>query len=171
MGAALVSDLELLASSCVLIRSGRAAASLPSLPPQRDNLPAPSHRALWKCFAEPENASSSWPNPLSFMLAHLPLLVTPRPCLYSRDHEDARTWSSFPSAAWQDLAVRGGSCVKQQKEVEICLAAAAQRLLSAAHQTHCSRETLESAPAELGLRGKAGVDIAGRDHWDTTESC
>lgn len=118
-----------------------------------------------------ENASPSWPNPLSFMLAHLPLPLTPKLCLYKRDHEDARTWSSFPSAAWQDLAARGGSCLKQQEEVEIYLAAAAQRLLSAAHQTHCSRETLESAPAELGLRGKAGVDIAGRDHWDTTESC
>lgn len=77
-------------------------------------------------------------------------------------------FQALPGKTWQ---LRGGSCLEQQEEVEICLAAAAQRLLSAAHQTHCSRETLESAPAELGLRGKAGVDIAGRDHWDTTESC
>lgn len=117
-------------------------------------MPALSQRALWKHFAEPEYASPSWPNPASFILAHLPLPVTPRLCLSKGDHDDARIWSSFPSAPSQDLAVRGGSCSEQQEGVEICLAEAAQRLLSAAHQTHRSRETLESAPAGLELRGE-----------------
>lgn len=120
-------------------------------------MPALSQRALWKHSPEPEYASPSRPNPAGFALARLPLLVTPRLCLSKGSHEDARIWSSFPSTPWQDLAVRGGSCSEQQEGVEICLAAAAaaaQRLLSAAHQTHRSRETLESAPAGPGLRGE-----------------
>lgn len=60
----------------------------------------------------------------------------------------------FQALPGKDLAARGGSCSEQQEGVEICLAAAAKRLLSAAHQTHRSRETLESAPAGLGLQGE-----------------
>lgn len=49
-----------------------------------------------------------------------------------------------------------GNCSEQssRRGEEICLAAAAWRLLSAAQQTHPSRETPESAPAGPGLRGE-----------------